>query len=54
MPEKIENLKEWKRFLSWVNQLSPWNLWRDGDLEKPISERTLNPKVIPHLERLLK
>ena len=46
--------KEWKRFLEWVNGLSPWNLWYPHDWsKKEIEKRRLSSAVEKALEELL-
>jgi len=45
MKNKID-WEKWKRFLNWVNQLSPWNLWTPQTWHKEdIRKRKLNIKV---------
>ena len=48
---QTENWEKWISFLSWVNKLSPWNLWYP---QKWQEEKELNPKVEEALKELLK
>ena len=48
---QTENWEKWINFLSWVNKLSPWNLWHP---QKWQEEKELNPKVEEALKELLK
>lgn len=45
--------KEWKRFLCWVNTLSPWNLFNPQDVGKHPDQARLNDRVEEELKRLL-
>jgi len=52
--KKSIDWEEWKRFLEWVNYLSPWNLWTPDSWHKDIEERKLNPKVEIKLKEILR
>jgi len=52
--KKSIDWEEWKRFLEWVNYLSPWNLWTPNSWQKDIEERKLNPKVEMKLKEILR
>ena len=52
--EKRIDWGKWKRFLEWVNQLSPWNLWTPQTWsKKDVEKRELNLKVKQWLEEIL-
>ena len=52
--QKKIDWEKWKRFLEWVNHLSPWNLWTPRSWSKEdIKERKLNLKVEQWLEENL-
>lgn len=49
-----ETENKWKRFLDWVNKISPWNLWHSQDWQnEKIDDRRLNPQVRSSLEDLI-
>ena len=53
MNNNIEKTLELKRFLDYINQLSPWNLWSPQSWQVPIEERELNLKVVSNLEAFI-
>lgn len=53
-PQQSENntqWEQWKRFLKYINHLSPWNLWRKMDWQE---EKELSGVVAGKLNKLIR
>ena len=42
----MENETEIKKFIDYINNKTPWNLWTPDTWSKPLKEREINQDVV--------